>query len=223
MEANKRNINQPLNSTQNNSKSESESSSPNQVVETISNTISNHFQYHQNKQLILINTNEENNSSKRSHSSIHDSSHKKAQNANQENSNSKKVCKAYNEGSSSSSDLNEPRNNLIIDESSEQTSAKLKNDSKETLVSMSASDQSSRRTEQPIIKVKCVLTPLAEFANSTQESYEVNASYCKLCSVILSDEPSIKQHLFTLSHRTKLSQLENVNIMLILYFKLMKI
>ena len=77
-------------------------------------------------------------------------------------------------------------------------------------------------SSSPIIKVQGVLFEKLEAAdlnnnnsdNNDLFKVKVDVYYCKLCCMVLNEEKNIKQHISTVTHKTKLSQ--NVWILMIL-------
>ncbi len=58
--------------------------------------------------------------------------------------------------------------------------------------------------DSQIVAVKGVLA-CTEDKNS-EEKFSVSCYYCKVCAWILNDEQSLKQHLYTVQHRSKMTR-----------------
>ena len=175
MEANKRNINQAINPVKSQSNPVSDQKS--------TTTLSGQYQYQQNKQLILIQTKETNesdtcNNLKRPHSmSAENGTVLDEIKVESTEVDAKKTCIGLLDNASTVSDEKIADSNTLV------------------------------KSNSPIIKVNAILSPASvEDSSAPNESFKVSAFYCKLCAVILNDDQSIRQHLFTLVHR------KNVNL-----------
>ena len=183
MEANKRNINQAINPVKSQSNPVSDQKS--------TTTLSGQYQYQQNKQLILIQTKETNesdtcNNLKRPHSmSAENGTVLDEIKVESTEVDAKKTCIGLLDNASTVSDEKIADSNTLVKTDKETTT----------------------KSNSPIIKVNAILSPASvEDSSAPNESFKVSAFYCKLCAVILNDDQSIRQHLFTLVHR------KNVNL-----------
>lgn len=77
-------------------------------------------------------------------------------------------------------------------------------------------NNSSQQQQQRIDSCIVAVNGLLNSSNSNEDNFEikVNAFYCKACSIILNDDSGVKQHLYTVLHRNKLSTLLKTNELL---------
>ena len=179
MEANKRNINQTISAVKSQSNSGSDQKS--------TTTPNGQYQYQQNKQLILIQPKETD-----------------------ESDNSNNLKRPHSLSAENGSVLDEIKVESVEVDAKKNCINPLNTASTISDEKMVKTDKEITKTNSPIIKVNAILSPASVDDSSVpNESFKVSAFYCKLCAVILNDDQSIRQHLLTLVHRKNLNL--NVN------------